>query len=71
MSFFDSTSRVAKLPLFIALLEISDLLKSFRAPDGPAHEVIHISNFGPEAGSALGRLGPSAAAATLFRSCRP
>jgi ABC-type lipoprotein export system ATPase subunit len=63
---FDSPDRPAKLEAFMALLEISDLLKSFRAPDGTVHEVVRIPRFELEANTQLALAGPSGTGKTTF-----
>ncbi len=48
------------------LLEIRDLKKSFRTPDGPLHPVVDIPAFDLDAGSQVALAGPSGTGKTTF-----
>ena len=50
----------------MALLEITDLRKSFTAPDGSAQEVVRIARFSLEAKAQLALSGPSGTGKTTF-----
>lgn len=50
----------------MALLEISDLRKSFLAPDGTTHEVVRMPQFRLDASSQLALAGPSGTGKTTF-----
>jgi ABC-type lipoprotein export system ATPase subunit len=50
----------------MALLEINELGKSFRAPDGSVHEVIRVPEFRLEANTQLALAGPSGCGKTTF-----
>ena len=63
---FDSTAGQFKLAPFMALLEISDLSKSFRAPDGTTHEVVRVPEFRLDASTQLALAGPSGSGKTTF-----
>ncbi len=50
----------------MSLLEITDLVKAFRAPDGATHEVVRVPHFRLEASSQLALAGPSGTGKTTF-----
>ncbi|KAB2667715.1 MAG: ABC transporter ATP-binding protein [Verrucomicrobia bacterium] len=50
----------------MALLEIRDLKKSFRTPDGPLHPVVDIPAFDLDAGAQIALAGPSGTGKTTF-----